>query len=438
MRVVDLITKKRTGSEHTETELQFLVRNFVCGGIPDYQMSAWLMAVLWKGLSDREMFILTDAMVASGEIVDLGDLACAAVDKHSTGGVGDKTTLAVVPILAAGGAYVAKMSGRGLGHTGGTLDKLEAIPGMRTSLTIDQIVSQVRSVGACIAAQTDSLVPADRKLYALRDATSTVESLPLIAASIMSKKLAAGSRNIVLDVKVGSGAFMKDIESGKALADAMVRIGEAHGRRVVAIITDMDVPLGYNIGNLLEVSEVVSLLRGNAWAEARLLRVVLTLSGIGFLLAGCAATAAEGEALAKEMISSGKAFAKLLDIVAAQGGDTSCLLQTVKQRHCRLKLDVTAPRGGYVTALDAEGIGLAAMNLGAGRATKEDTIDPTAGIMLRYALGDRVPAKTVMATICASSDVQARQAEQALLQAIRIGDDPPAPRPLIYETVGIS
>jgi pyrimidine-nucleoside phosphorylase len=438
MRAVDLIAKKRTGGEHTETEIHFLVGGYSQGAIPDYQMSAWLMAVLWRGLTDREMFVLTEAMVMSGETLALGDLAATAVDKHSTGGVGDKTTLAVVPILAAGGVAVAKMSGRGLGHTGGTLDKLDAIPGMRTALSIDEILTQTRAVGACIAAQTESLVPADRKMYALRDATATVESLPLIAASIMSKKLAAGSRNIILDVKVGSGAFMKTLDEARALADAMVRIGEAHGRRVVAVLSDMNVPLGYNVGNLLEVCEVVSLLRNNAGAERRLRHVVKTLCGIGFVLAGCAGTSVAGEAIAEELIVSGKAFEKLLQIVAAQGGDAACLEQTVRLPQCRVRRDVPAPRSGYVTALDAEAIGLAAMRLGAGRATKEDAIDPAAGVMLRYVLGDKVSAGLPIATLCAGSEIQAREAERELLAAIRIGPEPPHTRPLIYETVGFS
>lgn len=438
MRAVDLIAKKRAGGEHTEPEIHYLVSGYSQGTIPDYQMSAWLMAVLWRGLTDLEMFVLTEAMVASGETLALGDLAAAAVDKHSTGGVGDKTTLAVVPILAAGGVTVAKMSGRGLGHTGGTLDKLEAIPGVRTALTATQILAQARSVGACIAAQTETLVPADRKMYALRDATATVESLPLIAASIMSKKLAAGSRNIILDVKVGSGAFMKTLDEARALADAMVRIGEAHGRRVVALLSDMNVPLGYNVGNLLEVCEVVSLLRNNAGAEPRLRQVVKTLCGIGFVLADCAGTAVAGEAIAEDLIVSGKAFEKLLQIVAAQGGDASLLEQTVKLPRCRVKMDIPAPRSGYVASLDAEAIGLAAMRLGAGRATKEDTIDPAAGIMLRYVLGDSVSKGMPLATLCASSEIQAREAGQALLAAIRIEPSPPNARPLIYEIVGFS
>ena len=437
MRVVDLITKKRKGGEHSGEEIDFLVGGFARGTLPDYQMSAWLMAVMWRGLTDRETFALTGAMVASGDVLHLGDLAATAVDKHSTGGVGDKTTLAVVPILAAGGVHVAKMSGRGLGYTGGTLDKLESIPGFRTALTIDEILKQVQSVGACIAAQTDSLVPADRKIYALRDATSTVESLPLVAASIMSKKLAGGSHNIVLDVKVGRGAFMKTLDDARNLADTMVRIGKSQGRRVVAVLSDMDKPLGYNIGNLLEVREVVALLQGNPWAEPRLLEIVRLLSGIGFLMAGRCASLAEGRTLADRMVSGGAAFDKLCEIVAAQGGDVTCLQQTVKQPACRFKVDVHAPDSGYLYSLDAEAIGIAAMRLGAGRAAKDDTIDPTAGIMLRHTQGDMVVRDTIVATVCASSDAQAREAGLDVLEAIEIHKAAPAATPFIYETIGL-
>lgn len=437
MRVVDLITKKRTGQEHSKEEIDFLVGSFTRGAIPDYQMSAWLMAIMWRGLTDDEMFTLTEAMVASGDVLDLGDMASTAVDKHSTGGVGDKTTLAVVPILAAGGVHVAKMSGRGLGNTGGTLDKLDSIPGFRTGLTIDEIVGQVRSVGACIAAQTDTLVPADRKMYALRDVTSTVESLPLIAASIMSKKLAGGSHNILLDVKVGRGAFMKTLEHARSLADAMVRIGKAQGRHVVAVLSDMDTPLGYNVGNLLEVREVVALLQGNAWAEPHLRELVLRLSGIGFLMSGRCMSVTDGEALAEKLIKSNAAFEKLCEIVTAQGGDASCLEQTVKQPVCRYKLDVRVPDSGYLYSLNAEAIGAAAMRLGAGRATKDDTIDPTAGIMLRHTQGDIVVQGNIVATVCAPSEAQAREACLDVLDAIEIRQAAPAVSPFIYETIGL-
>ncbi|BDI32669.1 pyrimidine-nucleoside phosphorylase [Capsulimonas corticalis] len=437
MRIVDLIEKKRNGGEHTAEEIQFLVGNYVRGGVPDYQISAWLMAVVWRGLTDPETFALTRAMVASGDSLDLSGLAGPTLDKHSTGGVGDKTTLAVVPILAAGGVQMAKMSGRGLGRTGGTLDKLESIPGMRTNLTIPEIMRQVAGVGACICGQTDTLVPADRLLYALRDATATVESLPLVASSIMSKKLAGGAANILLDVKVGSGAFMKTAKDARALAELMVRIGESEGRRVVAIITDMNVPLGFNVGNSVEVKEIVALLKGNPWIEPHLNFLVRTLSGLGFMLAGRCKTQAEGEALAQELIASGAAFDKLCRLVAAQGGDTEYLLRTVKQQVARFKYDVRAAKSGYIHGIDASAIGMAAMVLGAGRKEKMDEIDPTAGVLIRHPVGKQIESDNVIATLHSNSEISLREATPIVQAAFTIEDTPPAPTSLVYETIGL-
>ena len=437
MRAVDLLNKKRQGEEHTGEEIAFLIGNYAQGAIPDYQMSAWLMAVVWRGLSEAETFALTGAMVASGDTLALSSLPGPFVDKHSTGGVGDKTTLAVVPILASGGVCVPKMSGRGLGHTGGTLDKLESLGGMRTEFEVVEILKLVETVGACICAQTSRLVPADRKLYALRDATATVQSLPLIAASIMSKKIAGGCPSILLDVKVGGGAFMKNLGEARALAGLMIKIGEASGRRVVVLLSDMNSPLGYNVGNRIEVREVVRLLQNDQWAESRLRTLVLALAGAGFVMAGRTASLAEGEALAEAQIGSGAAFEKLRQIVQAQGGDADYLVHSLKPPTARIKWYVRATRSGYVRGLDAEAIGLAAMRLGAGRETKDDRVDPTAGIALRETLGRHVTEGNTVATLYTDNEVAARQAATLVWNAFDIGPGPPDMPPVIHEIIGL-
>ena len=437
LRAVDIIHKKRQGGSHTGEEIDFLVQSFSQGTTPDYQMSAWLMAVLWRGLSDGETFALTRAMVASGDTLDLTGLTGPFLDKHSTGGVGDKTTLAVVPILASSGVQMPKMSGRGLGHTGGTLDKLESLGGTRVERTADEIREQVRAVGACLCAQTSRLVPADRKMYALRDATDTVESLPLIAASIMSKKIAGGCPSILLDVKVGGGAFMKTLPDARALAHLMIGIGTASGRRVAAVLSDMNRPLGYSVGNRVEVHEVVRLLQNDPGTEARLKSLVLTLAGAGFLLAGRVGTVAEGETLADAQIASGAAFAKLREIIAYQGGDTESLTDDYKPPVAPVRLDVTASQGGYVWRLDAEAIGLAAMRLGAGRATKEDQIDPTAGVILHRTVGQSVTQGDIVATLYTHAEHAARAQAPRVWDAFEVGSDPPDPQPVIYEAIGL-
>jgi len=436
MRVVDIIRKKRGGGAHTDEELRFLVGGFAGGTVPDYQMSAWLMAVLWRGLTDEETFALTGAMVESGDVLDLSGLSRPCVDKHSTGGVGDKTTLAVVPLLAAGGVLVPKMSGHGLGHTGGTLDKLESL-GMHTDLEASEIIAQVRSVGACLCGQTARLVPADRLMYALRDATDTVQSLPLIAASIMSKKIAGGCPKIILDVKVGRGAFMKSLPDARDLARLMTQIGAAHGRRAAAILSDMDAPLGRAVGNRLEVGEVVRLLRGDTEAEPRLRALVLTLAGAGFLLAGRVATPADGASLAASLIASGAALGKLRALVSAQGGAANALDVATRPPAARASHDVRAAKDGFITRLDAEAVGLAAMRLGAGRAAKDDPIDPDAGVVLRRSVGDRVVARDVLATLYADTEAAARAAAPAVADAYAFGAEPAAPVPVVYETIGL-
>ena len=437
MRVVDIIRTKREGGTHPDEEIQFLVQSYASGTTPDYQMSAWLMAVLWRGLSEGETFALTAAMVASGDTLDLTGLAGPFLDKHSTGGVGDKTTLAVVPILASAGVQMPKMSGRGLGHTGGTLDKLESLGGTRVEMTPDEIREQVRAVGACLCAQTSRLVPADRKMYALRDATDTVGSLPLIAASIMSKKIAGGCPSILLDVKVGGGAFMKSLPDARALAHLMIQIGAASGRKVAAVLSDMNTPLGYSVGNRVEVREVVRLLQEDPQTEARLKSLVLTLSGAGFLLAGRVVSLAEGEALATAQIASGAAGAKLREIIAYQGGDTDYLTDDAKSPVARVHLDVTATQGGWVQSLDAETIGLAAMRLGAGRAAKEDQIDPTAGVVLHRTVGQPVTQGEVVATLYTNDEAAARAVAPLVWDAFALGPFMPDPQPVIHETIGL-
>jgi len=437
MRVTDILRSKRLGEAHSDEEIHFLVQNYARGAIPDYQMSAWLMAVVWRGLTEPETFALTAAMVASGDSLDLSSLPYPCVDKHSTGGVGDKTTLAVVPILAAAEVCVPKMSGRGLGHTGGTLDKLESLGGARTAFEIKEILHQVSAIGACICAQTELLVPADRKMYALRDATDTVQSLPLIAASIMSKKIAGGCPAIVLDVKVGSGAFMKTLPEARTLAELMIKIGQAQGRRVAAVLSDMDTPLGYTVGNLIEVREVVTLLQNNPWVEPRLKTLVLLLAAAGFLLAGRVNSLDEGRALAEELIVSGLAFEKLCQIVQYQGGDMDYLRHPMKAPGARIKWDVRASADGYVQSVDAQAIGLAAMRLGAGRESKEDRVDVTAGVSLRGNVGQFVAAGNSVATLYTSSEILARQMAPLVWEAITLGPDAPEPKPVIHETIGL-
>ena len=437
MRVVDIIRRKREGGTHPDEEIQFLVQSYAQGATPDYQMSAWLMAVLWRGLSETEAFALTDAMVASGDTLDLTGLAGPFLDKHSTGGVGDKTTLAVVPILASAGVRMPKMSGRGLGHTGGTLDKLESLGGTRVEMTADEIREQVKEIGACLCAQTSRLVPADRKMYALRDATDTVGSLPLIAASIMSKKIAGGCPSILLDVKVGGGAFMKSLPDARALAHLMIQIGAASGRKVAAVLSDMNMPLGYSVGNRVEVREVVRLLQDDSETEARLKSLVLTLCGAGFLLAERVGSLPEGEALAAAQIASGAAYAKLREIIAYQGGDTDYLTDDEKPPVARVRLEVTAVQGGYVQSLDAEAIGLAAMRLGAGRAAKEDRINPVAGVILHRTVGQPVTAGEAIVTLYTDDEAAARAVAPHVLEAFALGPVAPDPQPVIYETIGL-
>lgn len=434
MRMYDIIAKKRDGGELSDEELAFFVKAYVRGDIPDYQASALLMAICLRGMTPRETARLTLEMERSGDTVDLSSLEGVKADKHSTGGVGDKTTLVVAPIAASLGVRMAKMSGRGLGHTGGTIDKLESIPGLRTDLPRDEFLRIVREVGVCVAGQTGNLVPADKKLYALRDVTATVESIPLIASSIMSKKLAAGADCILLDVKTGSGAFMKTLEDARALAQAMVEIAAHADRRAAALITDMDRPLGNAVGNALEVMEACETLRGRGPADLTELCVELA-AGL-LVMTGKASGFTEARALAQGQIENGQAFAKLREMVAAQGGDAAALDDFRLLFAPVVRYEVRAGEDCFLCGIDTERCGVASVELGAGREKKEDAIDPSAGLILRKKPGDRVRAEDVLAELFAASEAQCRTAEETFRAALRFGEAPPESRPLIFDRIG--
>lgn len=411
------------------------MHGFVRGEIPDYQMAALLMAIYFRGMEPREVSDLTMAMVDSGERVDLSSVPGVKVDKHSTGGVGDKTTLVLAPLVAAAGVPVAKMSGRGLGHTGGTVDKLESIPGFNVVLAPGRFIEQVSTVGAAVVAQTGHLAPADKKLYALRDVTATVDSVPLIASSVMSKKIAAGADAIVLDVKVGSGAFMRDSESAFELARAMVEIGSQVGRRTVALITDMDQPLGQAVGNALEVQEAIDTLKGHGPED--LLELCLSLGSVMLLLAGKAEDVEGGREILSELLRSGRALDKFGEMITAQGGDARVLREEGLLSATKIKEEVLAPSGGYVQAIHAERIGRAAMILGAGREKKESPIDLAVGIVLNKKVGDHVGAGEALAVLHANSPEALRQVKEIILGAYSIGDKKPEPRTLVLGTVPV-
>ncbi len=432
MRMYDIIRKKRDGGKLNREEIAFFVKGVTAGEIPDYQTSALLMAIYFNDLSPEETAALTDEMARSGDMVDLSPIEGVKVDKHSTGGVGDKTTLVTVPIVAACGVRVAKMSGRGLGHTGGTIDKLESIPGFCTAVSTDRFFEIVGKTGAAVVGQTGNLAPADKKLYALRDVTATVENIGLIAASIMSKKLAAGADAIVLDVKTGSGAFMKTPEDSLKLARAMVSIGEHTGRKTVALITDMDRPLGFAVGNSLEVIEAVETLRGRGPGDLK--EVCLELAANMLCLGGRGEISA-CRALARETLESGRAFEAFCSMTEAQGGDVSYLRDTGKFPRAVVSLDVPSPEEGWLCAMDTEAVGECSVVLGAGRETKESPIDYSAGIMLRKKTGDRVRRGEALATLYTERPEAAEPAQERFLAGIRIGKTALPPVPLIRARV---
>lgn len=431
MRMYDLIAKKRDGLSLTGEEIDFIIRGFTNGDIPDYQMSAFLMAVYLRGMTDEETARMTLAMAHSGDMVDLSGIEGVKADKHSTGGVGDKTTLVVAPVVASCGVKIAKMSGRGLGHTGGTVDKMESVPGCRTSLPSEEFIAQVNRIGISVVGQSGNLAPADKKMYALRDVTATIASVPLIASSIMSKKLAAGADCILLDVKTGNGAFMKTLDDSIALARAMVAIGTHNGRKVAALVTDMDTPLGHAVGNSLEVAESMQVLRGCGPAD--LTTVCRELASNLLVLAG-KGTLEECRALFDEAISSGRAFETCKAMFAAQGGDVS-VLEDGSFRKAKYSHVVKAPRGGWVRATNTEQIGIASVMLGAGRTRKEDSINFAAGIVLNKKAGDAVQQGEALATLYADDESLFAAAEQTFLAAYSFGDEAPVLPPLVMARV---
>ncbi|MEF2246972.1 MULTISPECIES: pyrimidine-nucleoside phosphorylase [unclassified Paenibacillus] len=433
MRAYDIIAKKRDGGKLSKEEIHFFVDGYTKGAIPDYQASALNMAIYFQGLDTEETAELTMAMVQSGDQFDLSGIKGTKVDKHSTGGVGDTTTLVLGPWVAAAGAPMAKMSGRGLGHTGGTLDKLEAIPGFNIEMNAEQFIEAVNKIGVAVVGQTGNLVPADKKLYALRDVTATVESIPLIAGSIMSKKIAAGADAIVLDVKVGSGAFMKTIEDAFELAHTLVSIGEQVGRKTVAVITSMDQPLGYAVGNTLEVQEAIATLQGKGPQDLQELCIVL--GGQMLQLAQVVDSAEAGERRMQEVLDSGAALAKLREMIAWQQGDAAVVEDPGKLPQASITRQVLAPKNGYVGRIEAEQVGLAAMIMGAGRATKDDIIDYGAGIMLRKKVGDAVSQGECMAELYTNREDSLQQAEEMVLAAYEWTEEQPATSKLVYGIV---
>jgi pyrimidine-nucleoside phosphorylase len=434
MRAYDIIKRKRDGESLTEPEIRFLIDGFVQGSLPDYQMAAFLMAVFWRGMDERETFWLTDSMRTSGDLIDLAGIDGFTVDKHSTGGVGDKTSLVLGPVLAALGLKVAKMSGRGLGHTGGTIDKLESIRGFSCELSAQSFIETVNRVGVAIIGQTGNLVPADKKIYALRDVTATVDSIPLIAASIMSKKLAVANRGLVLDVKVGSGAFMKTLDDARALARLMVKIGQQAGRKVTAVLSNMDEPLGQMIGNALEVREAIDTLHGGGPADFRML--VCTLAQEALLLAQPAGfDRAEAGKRVEQVLDDGRAYAVFEAMVAAQGGDVEQIRHPDRLPTAAKTVHLAAPTGGSIARIDCEEIGLAAMMLGAGRETKESVIDMGVGLRLLKHVGDQVAPGEALAEVAVSPDRSPDKALERLAAAFVLSSTPVVPQPLVLDII---
>ncbi len=431
MRAVDIIIKKRDKGVLTQEELHFFVQGFVNGDIPDYQVSAWAMAVLLNGMTPQETTDLTLSMVLSGRILDLTGVVDIAVDKHSSGGVGDKTSLTVLPTVAACGLPVGKMSGRGLGFSGGTLDKMESIPGYRVDLNTDEFKKQLKEKGIVLTGQSMDLAPADGKLYSLRDVTGTVPSIPLIASSIMSKKIAAGAQAVVLDVKVGKGAFMKTLDKARELAGLMTQIGELAGRKTVCLLSDMNQPLGHAVGNALEVKEAIDTLKGGGPADFR--EHCLHVSAHMLVVGKWAADLDEGRRMAEKAIADGSALEKFRVLVQAQGGDVSYVDDPGKLPKARLVEVVDAPRSGWLSQIDARSVGEASVALGAGRARKSDTIDHAVGLVVHHKVGDRVEAGDPLFTIHANDEARAAAAREAVLAAHVFSDSPVPPLPLFYE-----
>ena len=421
MQMTDIIARKRDGGELSTEEIEYMIKGYTEGSIPDYQMSSMCMAILLKGMNDRETLDMTLAMMHSGEVLDLSPIKGVKADKHSTGGVGDKTSLILCPMVSACGLKIAKMSGRGLGHTGGTIDKLESFPGFSTSITEEQFFKNVNEIGIAIMGQTADLVPADKKIYALRDVTGTVPSIPLIASSIMSKKLASGSDVIVLDVKCGSGAFMKTEKQARELARTLTKIGSLAGKKCAAVITDMDQPLGYTVGNALEVKEAVAVLKGEEKGD--LLELCLTLGSCLIVSAGMAEKTDDARAMMLKTIEDGSALRKLAQMVSAQGGDSRAVYDTSMLPQAGYVMDVPSEYRGYVSRIQAEQVGLVSMHLGVGRATKESTIDLSVGVVLNKKLGDFVEKGESLGKIHASDPEKGREAVRLLRECYEFSEE---------------
>lgn len=434
MRAVDIIIKKREGEELSRSEIEFFIDGFTRGEIPDYQASAWAMAVLLRGMTERETTDLTMAMAHSGETLDLTGVVPIAVDKHSTGGVGDKTTLVVEPVVAACGLPVGKMSGRGLGFSGGTLDKMESIPGYRTNLSREEFIEQQRTEGLVLTGQSGDLAPADGKLYALRDVTGTVPSIPLIASSIMSKKIAAGAQAIVLDVKIGLGAFMENLEEGRVLARTMVAIGALSGRKVVALLSDMNQPLGWAVGNALEVREALNALRGSGPEDFR--EHCLVAAAHMLVVGRKAANLDKARTMAESALESGRALESFRRLVQAQGGDVRYVDEPDRLPQAPLIETVPASRAGYLLGINAREVGETSVELGAGRARKEDPIDHAVGIEIHHKVGDSVEAGQPLFTIHANDAAKLAAAKTRLLAAHQWSTEPVQPLPLFYDVIG--
>lgn len=433
MRMYDLIMKKRNGGALTEEEIAYMISGYTKGEIPDYQMSAMMMAIYFMGMNEEETLHLTMAMAQSGDMLDLSDISGVKVDKHSTGGVGDKTSLALTPMVAACGVKVAKMSGRGLGHTGGTIDKLESFHGFSTEITTERFIQNVNEIGIAIMGQTKELAPADKKLYALRDVTATVDNMSLIASSIMSKKLAAGADAIVLDVKTGSGAFMKKKEDAFALAEEMVKLGKNAGRNTVAVVSDMDQPLGNAVGNALEVKEAIETLKGQGPEDFT--ELCLTLGSLMLVMGGKAQNEEQGRNMLIQVISDGSALKKLAEFIKAQGGDERMVYNTELLPKAELVEPVCSPEDGYVERITCDEVGICSLILGGGRETKESNIDLSVGIVLEKKVGDYVKKGDVLAYLHANEKTRLETARERLLKAYQIGDQEKKEGPVIIDVV---
>ncbi len=436
MRALDLIIKKRDKQPLTKSEIDFLIAGYTRDEVPDYQMSAWAMAVLLNGMTDHEITDLTMALAHSGEVLDLSEIGKLVVDKHSTGGVGDKTTLSVAPMVAACGLPVGKMSGRGLGFSGGTIDKLESIPGFRSNLSTDEFISQLKQIGIVLTGQSADLAPADGKLYALRDVTGTVPSIPLIASSVMSKKIAGGADAIVLDVKVGKGAFMQTLDEARKLANVMVSIGNLSGRRVIAVLSPMDQPLGEAVGNALELKEAVELLRGKAPKDYRY--HCMHLAAYMLILGKKAASMQEALAMAEATVADGSAMVKLEELVASQSGDVSYVRELDRLPKARIHKTITASKSGWVRTVDAKEVGESSVLLGAGRSKKDDKIDFGVGILVKVKIGDIVAEKQPLFEVHANDEEKLNQVLEKLRNAVEIVDEPVEAPPFFWDVIGLN